>query len=133
MADGLVSGHLISYTARPLTSVCDHRPKSLKSDFKKPGPDAMGAFRCVLISGPPGIGKTTAAHLVAKMQGYDILELNASDVRSKKLLEVSSLERSRSRRACQLTLAPGPADRPPSSPRSRTRPSRASSRRRART
>ena len=70
-----------------LTFVFD-RPKSLASDFKKPGPDAMGGFRCVLISGPPGIGKTTAAHLVAKLQGYDILELNASDVRSKKLLEV---------------------------------------------
>lgn len=66
------------------------RPKALLSGFKKPGPDAMGAFRCVLISGPPGIGKTTAAHLVAKQHGYDVLELNASDVRSKKLLEVST-------------------------------------------
>ncbi|KAK4052399.1 DNA replication factor C complex subunit Rfc1 [Microbotryomycetes sp. JL201] len=66
-----------------------NRPKSLKSDFKKPGPDAMGGFRCVLISGPPGIGKTTSAHLVAKLQGYDVLELNASDVRSKKLLETA--------------------------------------------
>lgn len=76
----LVTDSLISYT----------RSKSLASDFKKPGPDAMGVFRCVLISGPPGIGKTTAAHLVAKLQGFNILELNASDVRSKKLLEVSS-------------------------------------------
>lgn len=42
--------------------------------------------RAVLISGPPGIGKTTAAHLVAKSLGYDILEKNASDVRSKSLL-----------------------------------------------
>ena len=64
-------------------------PKALRSNFTKPGPDAMGAFRCVLISGPPGIGKTTSAHLVASLLGYDILELNASDVRSKKLLEAA--------------------------------------------
>ncbi|GJN92543.1 hypothetical protein Rhopal_005573-T1 [Rhodotorula paludigena] len=62
-------------------------PKSLASGFKKPGADAMNTFRCVLISGPPGIGKTTSAHLVAKLLGYDVLELNASDTRSKKLLE----------------------------------------------
>ncbi|BGP50272.1 DNA replication factor C complex subunit Rfc1 [Rhodotorula kratochvilovae] len=62
-------------------------PKSLASNFKKPGPDAMNTHRCVLISGPPGIGKTTSAHLVANLLGYDVLELNASDTRSKKLLE----------------------------------------------
>ncbi|KAG7663930.1 rfc1 [[Candida] subhashii] len=43
-------------------------------------------YRAALISGPPGIGKTTAAHLVAKELGFDVLEQNASDVRSKKLL-----------------------------------------------
>lgn len=40
------------------------------------------------MSGPPGIGKTTAAHLIAKLAGYNIIEMNASDTRSKKLLEV---------------------------------------------
>ncbi|KAK4057026.1 DNA replication factor C complex subunit Rfc1 [Microbotryomycetes sp. JL221] len=74
-------------TVEKLSRWLEAWPKSLASDFKKPGPDAMGAFRAVLISGPPGIGKTTAAHLVAKMHGFDVLELNASDVRSKKLLE----------------------------------------------
>ncbi|GAA5926210.1 replication factor C subunit 1 [Sporobolomyces koalae] len=88
------------YAPRKLTEICGNKgmveklgkwlelwPKSVACGFKKPGPDAMGTFRCVLISGPPGIGKTTAAHLVANMQGYDVLELNASDTRSKKLLE----------------------------------------------
>lgn len=48
-----------------------------------------GSFRAVLISGPPGIGKTSAAHLVAKSLGFDIIERNASDVRSKALLNAN--------------------------------------------
>jgi replication factor C subunit 1 len=47
----------------------------------------MGIYRAVLISGPPGIGKTTSAHLMAKSAGYNPIELNASDARSKKLVE----------------------------------------------
>ncbi|KAH0839521.1 putative replication factor C, large subunit [Lanmaoa asiatica] len=60
---------------------------SLKSDFKKPGKSGMNIFRAVLISGPPGIGKTTSAHLCAKLEGFTPIELNASDARSKKLVE----------------------------------------------
>ncbi|KCV67882.1 hypothetical protein H696_05611 [Fonticula alba] len=51
-----------------------------------PNPNASLQQRAVLISGPPGIGKTTAAHLVAKACGYDVIEFNASDTRSKNLL-----------------------------------------------
>lgn len=50
----------------------------------------MNTCRAVLITGPPGIGKTTSAHLVAKLEGYTPIELNASDARSKKLIEVIS-------------------------------------------
>ncbi|EPY53633.1 DNA replication factor C complex subunit Rfc1 [Schizosaccharomyces cryophilus OY26] len=62
-------------------------PKNLKSNFHKPGPDGLGLYKAVLLSGPPGIGKTTAAHLVANLEGFDILEFNASDTRSKRLLD----------------------------------------------
>lgn len=44
-------------------------------------------FKCALLSGPPGIGKTTTATLVSKEAGYTYIEFNASDSRSKKLLD----------------------------------------------
>lgn len=69
-------------------SLCN-RSSSLKSGFKKPGKNAMNTCRAVLITGPPGIGKTTSAHLCAKLEGFTPIELNASDARSKKLIEVS--------------------------------------------
>lgn len=61
--------------------------KNRKYDFQKRGADGMGSVRAVILSGPPGIGKTTAAHLAAKLAGYDVIESNASDSRSKKLVE----------------------------------------------
>jgi replication factor C subunit 1 len=43
--------------------------------------------RAVFITGPPGIGKTTMAHLVATTLGYKVAEYNASDTRSIKSIE----------------------------------------------
>ncbi|KAG5859775.1 DNA replication factor c subunit domain-containing protein [Encephalitozoon hellem] len=40
-------------------------------------------YKAALLSGQPGIGKTTMAHVVCKYLGFDIVEFNASDVRSK--------------------------------------------------
>lgn len=39
--------------------------------------------KAALLSGPPGIGKTTAAKLATRLAGLDAVEFNASDVRSK--------------------------------------------------
>ncbi|KAJ6014098.1 Replication factor C subunit 1 [Penicillium herquei] len=65
--------------------------KHAKANFKNGGKDGSGTYRTIMIHGPPGIGKTTAAHLVAQLEGYDVVESNASDTRSKKLVETGTL------------------------------------------
>lgn len=62
-------------------------PSNLRTQFRKAGRDGLGVFRAVMIHGPPGIGKTTAAHLAVQLEGYDFVESNASDTRSKRLVE----------------------------------------------
>ena len=55
-----------------------HIKKTQKVGFSKENPGA----RAVLISGPPGIGKTSTAIAVGKIMGFDVVEFNASDTRN---------------------------------------------------
>uniref|UniRef100_A0A8C4QTW2 Replication factor C subunit 1 n=1 Tax=Eptatretus burgeri TaxID=7764 RepID=A0A8C4QTW2_EPTBU len=55
--------------------------------FGKFGKDDGASFRAALLSGPPGVGKTTTAVLTCQELGYKYVELNASDTRSKSSLK----------------------------------------------
>lgn len=39
--------------------------------------------KILMLTGPPGLGKTTLAHVCARQAGYEVLEINASDDRSR--------------------------------------------------
>jgi replication factor C large subunit len=73
-----------------------HRPKTLLDMVGNE--DARSLFvewfvkwkkgtKPLLLVGPPGTGKTTLANLAAKQFGYDMISLNASDVRNKQRIQ----------------------------------------------
>ncbi|OWF54886.1 Replication factor C subunit 1 [Mizuhopecten yessoensis] len=70
-----------------LTNWHKNEAAGVKPQGKFFGKDDGAGTKAALLSGPPGIGKTTTATLVCKEAGFSFVELNASDTRSKKSLQ----------------------------------------------
>jgi len=47
----------------------------------------VSGSRPLILIGPPGTGKTTLVHTIARQFNYDLVEMNASDVRNKEALQ----------------------------------------------
>ena len=54
-------------------------------------------YRSLLFTGPPGIGKTSMAHIILGELGYTAIEFNASDIRSKSLVNANMFNLMRTR------------------------------------
>ncbi|EEH51374.1 uncharacterized protein MICPUCDRAFT_23630, partial [Micromonas pusilla CCMP1545] len=73
-------------------------PKPYKKEYKKKDAGAFNTHvpldeegrpvhKILLLSGAPGVGKTTLAHVAAKHAGYRVVEINASDDRNAETLK----------------------------------------------
>ncbi|PKA48644.1 hypothetical protein AXF42_Ash021053 [Apostasia shenzhenica] len=79
-----------SQYGKPLKALDRHSDKvSSFSELwsKKSLVDPPHEQKVLLLCGPPGLGKTTLAHVAAKHCGYQVIEINASDDRSSSTIE----------------------------------------------
>ncbi|KRT81397.1 AAA protein, partial [Oryctes borbonicus] len=78
----------VVFNIRPKLKPMKANQKEVNNKFKKQelslelDEHGRPQYKVALLCGPPGLGKTTLAHMVAKHAGYNVVEVNASDDRN---------------------------------------------------
>lgn len=70
----------------PASAKAKAKPAHKRPDLEDQG-DEHRHRKILLLTGPPGLGKTTLAHVCAQQAGYEIMEINASDDRSANVVQ----------------------------------------------
>ncbi|NP_001339270.1 uncharacterized protein [Zea mays] len=85
-------GPVASQDGTPLNAQSSN-PEGLGGSFsKKSSVDNAPEQKVLLLCGPPGLGKTTLAHVAVRHCGYHVVEINASDDRSASSIETKILD-----------------------------------------
>lgn len=90
--DDSTNRHVLRWLKRWDPVVFPGQAKAKPLITKRPGmkhqvEDEKPHRKILMITGPPGLGKTTLAHVCAKQAGYEVLEVNASDDRSRDVVK----------------------------------------------
>ena len=76
------------YSPKSVSNIIGHKEQiTTITNWLNSWNDSIPEQRAILVSGPPGIGKTSAVHLIAESLGYGVSEYNASDTRSASTLK----------------------------------------------
>jgi replication factor C subunit 1 len=75
------------YSPKSVADIIGHKEQITQiTNWLQSWSNTIPENRGIIVTGPPGIGKTTTIHLIAKSLGYKVTEYNASDTRSVSVL-----------------------------------------------
>ncbi|KAL1882835.1 Chromosome transmission fidelity protein 18 [Diaporthe australafricana] len=92
VGDDFTNRQVLRWLKRWDTLVFPHSSRSKPAVSRKQGTQQQEEEekphrKILMLTGPPGLGKTTLAHVCARQAGYEVIEINASDDRSRNVVQ----------------------------------------------